>query len=164
MSCFLKNLEETSFLVVTETWINEKSDIPDFCWCKSYHFVHQPRSSLTNVQRGGGVGIWAPKQFSVKMRNDLNTISSRFFESMWIENGNPSTQKLLINVAYCPNVNHSNFFDEMTVEIRNVYLYTYSIILLGDIIINLLGAKSRQSLDIFKANNGLCYVIEKEAT
>ena len=84
---------------------------------------------------------------------------------MWIEFGKSLTQKLLINVAYCPNVNLSNFFlDEMTVEISNVYSYTDNLILLGDYNINLLGTKSRQSLDIFTANNGLCYVNETEAT
>ena len=62
LSRFLKKLDETSFLVVTET------DIPEFYPCNSHHFVQQPRSSLTNVQIGGGVGIWAPKQLTVKMR------------------------------------------------------------------------------------------------
>ena len=84
---------------------------------------------------------------------------------MWIEIGKPLIQKLLINVAYCPNVNLSNFFlDEMTVEISNVYSYTDNLILLGDYNINLLGTKGRQSLDIFTTNNGLCYVNETEAT
>ena len=66
LSRFLKNRDETSFLVVTETWTNEKTDIPEFHLCNSHHFVHQPKSSLTNVQRGGGVGIRAPEQFTVK--------------------------------------------------------------------------------------------------
>ena len=77
----------------------KKSDIPEFRLRKSHHFVHQPRSSLTNVQRDGWVGIWAPKKFTVKMRNDLNIINRSFFESMWIEISRPLTQKLLINVA-----------------------------------------------------------------
>ena len=160
----MKNLNETSFLVVTETWIIEKTEITEFYLCNSHHFVHQPRSSLTNVQRGGGVGIWAPNQFTIKIRNDFTTVIS-FFESMWIEIGNPLTQKLLINVAYCPNVNLSNFFlDEMTVEISNVYSYTDNLNLFGDYNINLLGVKGRQSLIFFTANDGLCYINETEAT
>ena len=131
-----------------------KTHIPEFYLCNSYHFVHQPRSSLIFVQRGGGLGIWAPKQFTVQMRNDLNTINRSFFESLWIEIGKLLTQKLLINVAYCPNVNISNFFlDEMTVEISNVFSYTDNLVLIGDYKINLLGAKGRQSLDIFTVNN-----------
>ena len=51
----------------------------------------------------------------------------------------------------------------MTVEISNVYSYTDYLILFGDYIINLLGAKGRQSLEIFTANNGLCYVNETDA-
>ena len=41
--------------------------------------------------------------------------------------------------------------------------YTDNLILFGDYNINLLGAKGRQSLDIFTANNGLCYADETEA-
>ena len=83
-------------------------------------------------------------------------------ESMWIEIGKPLT---LISVAYCPNVNLSNFFlDEKTVKISNVYLYTDNPVLFGDYNINLLGAKGTQSIDILTANNGLFYVNETEAT
>ena len=165
MSHFLKNLDEFSFLVVIETWINENTDIPVFHLCNSHHFNHQPRSSLTNVQRGGVVGIWAPKQFTVKMRNDLNTINRSFFGSMWIDIGKPLTQKLLISVANCPSVNFSNFvMDEMTVEISNVYSYTDNPNFFGDYNINLLGAKGRQSQDNFTPNNRLCYVNRTEAT
>ena len=77
---------------------------------------------------------------------------------MWIEIGKPLTQELLLNVAYCPNVNLSNIFlDELTVEISNVYSCTDNLILFGDYNIKLLGAKGRQSHDIFKTSNGLCY-------
>ena len=44
-----------------------------------------------------------------------------------------------------------------------MYSFTDNQILFGDYI-NLFGAKGRQSLDIFTANNGLCYVNETEAT
>ena len=79
LSGFLKNLDENSFLDVTETCTNGQTDIPEFYLCNSFHLVHQARSSLTNVQRGGGVAIWSPRQFTVKMRNDLNTINESFF-------------------------------------------------------------------------------------
>ena len=52
----------------------------------------------------------------------------------------------------------------MTVEISNVFSYTDNLILFGDYNINLLGAKGRQSLDIFTAKNGLSDVNETEAT
>ena len=52
----------------------------------------------------------------------------------------------------------------MTVDISNVYSYTDNLILFGDYNINLSGAKSRQSLDIFTANNGLCFANETKAT
>ena len=52
----------------------------------------------------------------------------------------------------------------MTVEISNVYSCTDNPILFGDYNIKLLGAKSRQSLDIFTTNNRLRYVNETKAT
>ena len=120
----------------------KKLTFPGFL-CNIHHFVHQPRSPLTNIQRDGGVGIWAPKQFTVKMRNDLNTINGRFFESMWIEIGKLLT---LINIAYCPNVNLLKIFpDKMTVEVSNVHSYTDNLILFGDFNIKLLGAKGTES-------------------
>ena len=90
------------------------------------------------------------------MRNDLNTINRSFFVSMWIEIGKLLTQKLLFNVACCPNVNLSNFFlDEMTVEFSNVFSYTDNLILFGDYNRNWLGAEGSGSHDSFTANNGL---------
>ena len=118
----MTTLDQLSFLAVTETCIKENNTIPDSFLSSSHQFVHQPRSSSTELERGGGVGIWIPKKFSIKKRNDLNTINRSFFESLWIEVTEPLNEKLLINVAYCSNANLSKFFlDEMTSEISNVY-------------------------------------------
>ena len=50
----------------------------------------------------------------------------------------------------------------MTVEISNVYPVTDNLIICRDYNINFLGAKGRQSLDMFTVINGLCYVNELE--
>ena len=60
LSNFLTILDELSFLAVTETWIKENNIIPDSFLCSSHQFIHQPRSSSTELERGGGVGIWIP--------------------------------------------------------------------------------------------------------
>ena len=139
LSNFLTTLVELSSLAVTEPWIKENNTIPESFLCSSHQFIHQPRSSSTELERGGGVGIWIPKQFSIKIRRDLNTINQSFFESLWIEVTEPLKEKLLINVAYCSNVNLSNFFlDEMTSEISNFYSSLDNLILFGDYNINIL--------------------------
>ena len=157
-----------SFLAVTETWIKENITIPDSFLCTSHQCIHQPRSSLTELERGGGVGIWTPKQFSIKIRNDLSTINwSFFFESLWIEVIEPLKEKLLINVVYATfmsssNLNLSKFLDEITSEISNVYSSTDNLILFGDYNINILKETAKQLLNNFIADDGLQYVKTKK--
>ena len=54
---FLTTLDQLSFLAVTETWIKENFTIPDFFLSSTSQFNHQRRSSLTELERAGGVGI-----------------------------------------------------------------------------------------------------------
>ena len=164
LSNFLTTIDELSFLAVTETSIKENNTIPDSLLSSSHQFIHQPRSS-TELERGGGVGIWIPKQFSIKIRNDLNTINRSFFKSLWIEATEPLKGKLLINVAYCSNVNLSKFFlDEMKSEISKVYSRTDNLIPFGDYNINILKETGKQLLNNFIADKGLQYVKTKKAT
>ena len=103
------------------------------------------------------------KDVNVKIRNDLNTINRSFFESLWIEVTEPLKKKLLINVAYCSNVNLSKFFlDEMTSQISNIYSSTDNLILFGDYNINILKETGKQSLNNFIADNRLQYVNTKK--
>ena len=165
MSNFLKTLDQLSFLAVTETGIKENITIPDSFFISSHQFIHKPRSSSTELERGGGVGIWIPKKFSTKIRNDLKTINRRFFESLWIEVTEPLKEKLLINVAYCSNVNLTKFFlDEMTSEISNVYSRTDNLILFVDYNIIILKETGTKLLNNFIADNGLQYVNTKKTT
>ena len=52
LSNFLTTLEQLSFLAVTETWIKENNAIPDSFLSSSHQFIHQPRSSSTELERG----------------------------------------------------------------------------------------------------------------
>ena len=165
LSNFLTTLDELSSLVVTETCIKENNTIPDSFLCSSHHSIHQPRSSSTELERGGGVGIWRPKQFSIKIRSDLNTTNQSFFESLGIAVTEPLKEKLLINVAYCSNVNLSKFFlDEMTSEISNVYSSPDNLSLFGDYNLNIPKETGKQLLNNFIADNGLQYLNTKKAT
>ena len=100
MSDFLQKLDSLTFLVVTETWIKEDTEIPTNFLTNTHDFLHQPRSKMTQLNRGGGVGIWIPKQFDYKIRKDISTINRNFFESLWIEIDKPFREKLFVNVAY----------------------------------------------------------------
>ena len=66
LSKFLTTLDKLSFLAVTETWIKETNTIADSFLCSSHQLFHQPISSITEFERGGVVGIWIPKHFSIK--------------------------------------------------------------------------------------------------
>ena len=89
-------------------------------------------------------------------RNDLNTINRSFFESLWIEVTEPLNEKLLINVAYCSNVNLSKvFLAEMKSEISNVYSSTDNLILFGDYNIIILKETGKQLLNNCIADNEL---------
>ena len=89
MSDFLQKLDSLTFLVVTETWIKEDTEIPTNFLANTHDFLQQPRSKMTQLNRGGGVGIWIPKQFAYKIRKDISTINRNFFELLWIEIDKP---------------------------------------------------------------------------
>ena len=61
----------------------------------NHQFVHQSRSKLTQLTRGGGVGIWVPNTFKHKIRNDLNSINRIAFESLLLEIQAPFKEKIL---------------------------------------------------------------------
>ena len=156
MSDFLQKLDSLTFLVVTETWIKEDTEIPTNFLTNTHDFLHQPRSKMTQLNRGGGVGIWIPKQFAYKIRKDISTINRNFFESLWIEIDKPFREKLFVNAAYCSNRQLGDFFlDELTSEISASYQFTDNVIIFGDYNINFNDRKDEDMLQDFAANNAL---------
>ena len=69
-------------LIVTEIWINNSQKIALIFLSNNHHFVHQSRSKLTHLTRGGGVGKWVPNTLKHKIRNDLNSINRGFSITM----------------------------------------------------------------------------------
>ena len=57
ISDFLQQQNRQTCFIVTETWINDNQKIPLNFLSNNQHFVHQSRSKLTQLTRGGGVGI-----------------------------------------------------------------------------------------------------------
>ena len=78
ISDFLQQQNRQTCFIVTETWINDNQKIPMNFLSNNHHFVHQSRSKLTQLTRGGEVGIWVPNTFKHKIRNDLNSINRSF--------------------------------------------------------------------------------------
>ena len=110
ISDFLQQQNKQTCFIVTETWINDNQKIPVKFESNNHHFVHQSISKLTQLTRGGGVGIWVPNTLNNKIRNDLNSINRSFFESLWLEIQAPFKEKLLVNVSYCSNKNLVELF------------------------------------------------------
>ena len=122
----------------------------------NHHFVHQSRSKMTQLTRGGGVGIWVTNTFKHKIRNDLNSINRSFFESLWLEIQAPFKEKLPVNVSYCSNENLGKLFlEELISEISGAYSITDNVILFGDYNINFFNQRERELLTEFASNNGL---------
>ena len=75
------------------------------------------------------------------------------------------TQKLLVNVSYCPNKRLGEyFFDQLSTELSGAYSVTDNVILLGDYNLNYLNKTEKCKLDIFASNSGLEIVNLRDAT
>ena len=156
ISDFLQQQNRQTCFIVTETWINDNQKIPLNFLSNNHHFVHQSRSKLTQLTRGGGVGIWVENTFKHKIRNDLNSIYRSFFESLWLEIQAPFKEKLLVNVSCCSNKNLGEFFlEELTSEISGAFSITDNVILFGDYNINFFNQNEKELLTEFASNNGL---------
>ena len=54
---------------------------------------------------------------------------------MWLELGNPLTEKFLINISYCPHQSLEDFFlDKLSVDVSNAFSTTDNILLFGDML------------------------------
>ena len=90
-----------------------------------HNFLHKNWPHKTSAAKGGGVGIWIPKNINFKRRRDFELADSIFFETLWLELGNPLTEKCLINIFYCPHRSLGDFFlDELSAEVSNAFSVT----------------------------------------
>ena len=75
------------------------------------------------------------------------------------------TEKLLVNVSYCPNKRLGEyFFDQLSTELSGTYSVTDNVNLLGDYNLNYLNKTEKSKLDIFASNSGLEIVNLRDAT
>ena len=155
ISNLLQRLDSETFVIVTETWMRE-----DQSWninlSAEHNFLHKNRSHQTGAAKGGGVGIWIPKKINFKRRREFELADPKFFETLWLELGNPLSEKCLINISYCPHQSLGDFFlDELSAEVSNAFSATDNILLFGDYNIDMLSVNGQKSLQNFAAGLGL---------
>ena len=143
-------------MILTETWLNETDFHPENFLSPKHKFYSKSRSSKTRVIKGGGVGIWVPRDKSSTQRIDLIVLNESFFESLWVEIPGLWVNKILINASYCPNKNLGNYFsDELTSETSSAYSIKDEVLLFGDFNLNYFNKRESTLLDEFASNSGL---------
>ena len=94
---------------------------------------------------GGGVGIWTPKKINFKRRRELELADPNFFETLWLELGNPLSEKCLIKFSYRPHQSLGDFvLDELSAEFSNAFSTTDNFLLLGDYNIDMLSVNGQK--------------------
>ena len=109
ISNILQQLDSETFDIVTETWMSEEQSWNTNLSAEN-NFLHKNRSHQTRAAKGGVVGIWIPKKINLKRRREFELADPKFFETLWLELGNPLTEKFLINISYCPHQSLGAFF------------------------------------------------------
>ena len=75
------------------------------------------------------------------------------------------TEKLLVNVFYCPNKRLGEYsLDQLSTQLLGVYSVTYNVILLGDYNLTYLNKTEKCKLDVFESISGLEIVNQRDAT
>ena len=130
---FLQTAPINTFVAVTETWLDTDFNIENNFLTASHTFFGKCRSEKTGAAKGGGVGIFVPKKFTADIKSSLETVDESFFESFWVEITDPLTEKLLVNVSYCPNKRLGEYFlNQLSTELSGAYSVTDNVILLRD--------------------------------
>ena len=108
--------------------------------------MHKNRSHQTGAAKGGGVGIWIPKNINLNRRREFDLADPKFFETLWLELGNPLTKKCLIKISHCPHQSLGDFFlDELNAEVSNAFSATDNFLLFGDYNIDMLRIMGRKT-------------------
>ena len=155
ISNLLQQLDSETIVIVTETWMSEEQSL-NINLSAEHNFLRENRSHQTRAAKGGGVGIWIPKNIIFEGRKDFELADPKFFETLWLELGNPLTEKYLINISYCPHQSLSDFFlDELSPEASNAISATDNILKFVDYNIDILSVNEKKSLQNFAAGLGL---------
>ena len=108
ISNLLQQLDSETIVIVTETWMSEEQSL-NINLSAEHIFLHKNRSQ-TGAAKGGGVGIWIPKNIIFKRRRQFELADPKFFETLWLALGNPLTEKCLINISFCLHQSLGDFF------------------------------------------------------
>ena len=117
-----KDLGTNTIFGISETWLKETDDLK--LWKNNpnnFKTFRADRDTLTK-ECGGGVMLIIPSSLTPKVRNDLNNMNKKNFESLWVEcsvnNNSSNKQKRLISVSYNPNKSlYYQFLEELSVSI-----------------------------------------------
>ena len=155
LSNLLQQPGSETIVIVTETLMSEEQS-----WyinlSAEHNFLQENWSHQTVAAKGGGVGIWIPKKIKFKRRKEFELADPKFFERLWLELGDPLTEKCLINISYCPHQSLGDFsLDELSAEVSNAFSATYNNLLFGDYNIDMLSVNGQKILQNFAAGLGL---------
>ena len=140
-----------TFVAVTETWLDTDCTIENNFLTASHAFFGKCRSDEIGASKGGGVGIFVPKKFAADIKSSLETVDESFFESILVEITDPLTEKLLVNVSYCPKKRLGEYFlDQLSTELLGAYSVTDNVILLGDYNLNYLNKTEKVNLTFLR--------------
>lgn len=127
---------------ITETWLQE--DFPSkYVSIKDYNLVRSDRPT-----RGGGVGIYLKQCYKFKVYYKHENFDSGL-EQLWIKI-NMNKYNIGIGIIYRPPNVNVNCLREFFDILENIYLEVNSVIVLGDININLL--KNNNDTSFFNLN------------
>lgn len=140
-SLFTDIVREHSFdlIGVSETWLSR--DYPsEYVAINNYQLVRADRPT-----RGGGLGVYIKNGFKYKMYHKNNSFESGL-EQLWLKVKVKKKYSIGLCVVYKqPNVN-LNCLDDFYEVLERIYTEVDSIIIIGDININLLNEKSNDSI------------------
>ena len=132
-----KDLGTNTIYGISETWLKETDDLE--LWKNNpnnFKTFRADRDTPTE-ECGGGVMLIIPSSLNPKMRNDLNYMNKKKFESLWVQccvnNNSSNKQKQLIMFSYNPNKSlYHQFLEELSVSKDHAIVEMKPLTFIGD--------------------------------
>lgn len=147
------DLGHNNILGICETFFDDNIDSKPWQVDSSVFevFRNDRDKEATGLSKGGGVLILVPTMLKPKQRPDLNILTRKHFESLWVEmdyHTETKTTRCLVNLAYSPNKNlASTFLNEMIANVNKVLTENKPLVLMGDYNIDYLSSVDKSKLD-----------------
>ena len=94
---FLQTAPIKTFVAVTKTWLDTDCNIENNFLTAWQFFFRKCRSDKTWVSKGGGVGIFIPKEFTASFKSSIETNDESFLIHLGWNNW-PSDKKFLLTI------------------------------------------------------------------